>query len=124
MPRILIIDDNKEFRDLLRAALEREGHTVEEAADGEEGIKAYKQSIPDLVVTDMIMPVKEGLETMIELRKEYPDVKIIAVSGDGFEEPMTYLDGAELLGGALRTFVKPFNIEEFLQAVEELTRGR
>jgi len=120
MPRILVIDDNDEIRDLIREILESAGYEVVDATNGDEGIKAYRAAPTDLVITDMIMPEKEGLETMVELRREFPDVKIIAMSGDGFEEPMTYLDGARLIGGALCTFAKPFNVSDFLQTVKEL----
>jgi CheY-like chemotaxis protein len=123
MPRILVIDDNDEIRELIREILEGAGFEVVEASNGDEGIKIFRSDPTDLVITDMIMPEKEGLETMVELRREFPDVKIIAMSGDGFEEPMTYLDGARLIGGALRTFAKPFNVSEFLAAVKELAPG-
>lgn len=120
MARILVIDDNDEIRGLIREILEGAGYEVVDASNGDEGIKTYRASPTDLVITDMIMPEKEGLETMVELRREFPGVKIIAMSGDGFEEPTTYLDGARLIGGALRTFAKPFNISDFLDAVKEL----
>ena len=120
MANILIIDDNYDFRKLFREVLEQSGYDVYEAGDGEEGISAYKDNNIDLVITDMIMPKKEGLETMIELRRDFPLVKIIAMSGDGFEAPMNYLDGAKLLGGATRAFIKPFSMEDMLEAIGEV----
>lgn len=120
MARILIIDDNAEFRSLMRALLEKAGYEVTEASNGEDGLKKYESSPADLVITDMIMPVKEGLETILELRKIDPSSKIIAVSGDGVEEPKTYLEGAEFIGGATRCFVKPFQLDDMLEAVREL----
>ena len=120
MANILIIDDNYDFRKLFREVLEKYGYDVYEAGDGEEGISVYKDNNIDLVITDMIMPKKEGLETMIELRRDFPSVKIIAMSGDGFEAPMNYLDGAKLLGGATRTFIKPFSMEDMLEAIREV----
>jgi CheY-like chemotaxis protein len=120
MARILVIDDNDEFRDLMRRWLETAGHEVMGAPNGDEGIKLYRKKPADLVITDMIMPEKEGLETMVELRRDFPDVKIIAVSGGGFEDPKNYLESAKLIGGALRTFTKPFQKEELFKAIEEI----
>jgi len=120
MERILIIDDNYDFRKFIREVLEKEGYEVAEAADGDEGISLFREKPADLVITDLIMPGKEGIQTMVELRRDFPDVKIIAVSGGGFEEPTTYLEGAELIGGALRTFTKPFPVEDLLEAIKEL----
>ncbi len=120
MARILVIDDNDEFRGLMRRWLEGAGYEVVDASNGNEGIKLYRKRPADLVITDMIMPEKEGLETMVELRRDFPDVKIIAVSGGGFEDPKNYLESAKLIGGALRTFTKPFQKEELLEAIEEI----
>lgn len=120
MARILIIDDNYDFRKFIREVLEKEGYEVTEAADGDEGLKVFREKGADLVITDIIMPGKEGIQTMVELRRDSPDVKIIAVSGGGFEEPTTYLEGAELIGGALRSFTKPFQVGDLLKAIEEL----
>jgi CheY-like chemotaxis protein len=120
MARILVIDDNDEMRDVLRRWLEREGYEVSEAADGDEGIKLFHKEPADLVIADIIMPKKEGIETMVELRRDFPDLKIIAISGGGVEEPENYLESARLIGGALRTFTKPFKRDELLQAVKEL----
>ncbi len=120
MARILVIDDNDDFRKVIREVLEKEGYEVVEAGDGDEGISLFKEKPADLVITDLIMPGKEGIQTMVELRRDFPDVKVIAVSGGGFEGPRTYLEGAELIGGALRTFIKPFPPEELLKAIKEL----
>ena len=120
MARILVIDDDEAIRQLLRAWLERSGYEVAEAANGAEGCEAFRKEPADLVVTDIIMPEKEGLETMVELRNEYPDVKIIAISGGGIEDAEHYLEGARLVGGALRTFTKPLDRKEFIEAVKEL----
>lgn len=120
MAKILIIDDNGEFRTVFKEMLERSGYTVVEASNGEEGIKRYKENPVDLVITDIVMPGKEGLETMLELRRYNPGVKIIAISGGGFEGPGTYLESAALLGGALRTFAKPFHMEKMLSAIKEV----
>ena len=120
MARVLVIDDNKELRELLKRWLEGAGYEVQEAFNGAEGLRLYRENPADLVVADIIMPEKEGIETMVELRKDYPDVKLIAISGGGFEKPDSYLEGAKLIGGALRTFAKPFKREDFLKAVKEI----
>lgn len=124
MASILVIDDNDDFRKLMKEVLEKEGYEVLDASDGDEGIRLYRDHGADVVITDMIMPKKEGLETMIDLRKEFPDVKIIAISGDGFEEPMTYLDSAKLIGGAEYAFTKPFAMKELLATIKKLVEDR
>ncbi len=120
MARILIIDDNDEFRRTLRMSLEKAGYDIVEASNGNEGIRIYHDKPTDLVIADVIMPEKEGVGTMIELRRDFPDVKIIAISGGGFEEPADYLEGAELVGGAQRVLAKPFTREEMLRTIKEL----
>lgn len=119
MARILIIEDDAAIRDLLRVLLERKGHTVREAGDGQEGIHLYRTDPCDLVITDLIMPRKEGLETIVALRQEFPRLKIIAISGGSRDNREDYLKTAELCG-ASRIFHKPFNNEEILAAVDEL----
>lgn len=123
MARILIIDDNDEFRAVFREMLEKAGYGVIEASNGNEGIKLYRQSPTDIVITDIVMPGKEGMETMVELKREFPDVKLIAMSGGGFEDPETYLEGAKLIGGAIRTFAKPFSMEAMLKAIKDIIGG-
>lgn len=119
MAHILVIDDDDQIRKTLRAVLEREGHEVVEAPDGKVGMRIFQDKGADLVITDIIMPEKDGIETILELRKDYPDAKIIAMSGGGEIEPRVYLRFASQLG-ALRTLVKPFEREELLTAVQEL----
>jgi len=119
MKRILIIDDDVQFRQMLLQTLERAGYEVVEAADGNEGIKLFRESPTDLVITDIIMPKKEGIETIIELKREFTDVKIIAISGGGRLEAKGYLKSAKNLKVA-RTFEKPFDREELLEAIQEL----
>ncbi|MBW2709831.1 MAG: response regulator [Deltaproteobacteria bacterium] len=116
---ILVIDDDETIRELLRAILEREGYRVLEASDGDKGIKQFRETPTDLVITDIIMPGKEGIETIRDLRREFPDVKIIAISGGGRIGPDAYLEMAKVLG-ALRTFSKPFDQKSLLKAVEEV----
>ncbi len=100
-----------------------EGHEVVNASNGKEGIKLFRENGADLIITDIVMPEKEGLETIMELRKGYPDVKIIAISGGGRVDPESYLTMAEKMG-ASRTLTKPFEREELLEAVRELLGER
>src|SRR5210317_1834310 len=111
MPNILIIDDDNQFRTMLRKMVERNGYEVIEASDGKEGIKLYRKNPTDLIITDLIMPEKDGIETIQELRKDFPDVKIIAISGGGRLGPHDYLHLAKMLG-AQRTLTKPIELDE------------
>lgn len=119
MPHVLVIDDEVQIREVLRTVLERVGYTVSEAADGLEGLKIYADRAIDLVVTDIIMPEKGGIDTIMDLRRDFPDCKIIAISGGGMCGEVSYLDMA--IGvGADRAIGKPFVLDDFLAAVEEL----
>ena len=119
MPRILIIEDEEHVRSLTRKTLEMEGFDVFEAEDGDSGIKAYDENDIDLIVTDIIMPGKEGIETIMELRKKNPEVKIIAISGAGKMGPGEYLRLASTFG-ANHTFAKPFDRKEFVETIKGL----
>ncbi|MCP3955776.1 MAG: response regulator, partial [Desulfobacterales bacterium] len=81
--RILIIDDDIHVLAMLRKMLEREGYEIVVALDGNEGLRLYRENPTKLIITDLIMPEKEGLETIIELRQNFPDTRIIAMSGGG-----------------------------------------
>jgi CheY-like chemotaxis protein len=118
MARILIIDDEPQIRSMLRLMLERVGYEVAEAPDGIEGIRRYRENPADLIITDLIMPNKDGIGMIIDLKKEFPKVKIIAMSGGGVNRPEGYLDGAKKLGAA-RTLTKPIDRDEMLKAVKE-----
>lgn len=118
MARILVIDDEELVRFTLKKALEKAGHEVVEAANGNDGIEVYKQSPVDLVITDIIMPQKEGVETIVELRRDHPDVKIIAISGGGRTGTTDYLELAKEFG-ARHVLKKPFGRQELLDAVQE-----
>ncbi len=119
MSHVLIIDDEVQIREVLRTVLERVGYTVSEAGDGIQGLRVYSDGGIDLVVTDIIMPHKGGIDTIMDLRRDFPDVKIIAISGGGMCGEVSYLDMA--IGvGADRAIGKPFVLDDFLAAVEEL----
>ncbi|MEP6934926.1 MAG: response regulator, partial [Nitrospirota bacterium] len=118
MPSILIIDDDDSLRDGLHRTLRKEGYTIMEASGGGGGLKQLERSPVDLVLLDMFMPDKDGLETIRELRRTHPGIRIIAMSGGGFKGTVDVLHVAELLG-ARRTLAKPFTREELLDAVHE-----
>ncbi len=119
MPCILIIDDDHQVRAMLRQMLEREGYEVMEACDGAEGVRLYREQQADIIILDIIMPNKEGIETIADLKMEFPEVKIIAISGGGRIGPEAYLEVAEGFG-ALRIFTKPVEREKLLTTVREL----
>ena len=119
MPKILVIDDDEAIRTLLAEALIATGHTVRLAADGNIGLKLFRAAPADLVITDLVMPEKEGLETIMELRREFPGVHIIAMSGGFAHDAGLYLHMAERLGAA-RVLRKPFRVAELTTAIAEV----
>jgi DNA-binding response OmpR family regulator len=116
MANILIVDDEMQLREMLRIVLEDAGHCVREAADGHEALKSYFDQPVDLVVTDIIMPNKEGTEIILELRRSHSDVKIVAMSGGGRNSSQDYLKLAKKFGANM-TLAKPFTNQEFLDAI-------
>jgi len=119
MKRILVIDDDTQMREMLRKVLERAGYEVEDAADGKIGTNIHRKEPVDLVVTDLIMPEKEGIETIREFRRDFPQLKIIAISGGGRIGADGYLSVAKTMG-AHRIFSKPFDLKTFAETVKEL----
>jgi DNA-binding NtrC family response regulator len=119
LPRLLIIDDDSALRAVLRATLERAGHEVAEAEDGNQGIKVFREQPFDLVLCDLVMDKKEGLETIRDLVRLCRDVKIIAMSGGLFGWNLDMLPVAHKLGAA-KTLKKPFDVRTLLSAVDEL----
>lgn len=119
MATIYVFDDEPSILLMIKKMLEKAGHEVSTALNGREGMELINAKKPDLLITDILMPEKEGLETIMELRKKYPDLKIIAISGGGRFGPEGYLPGAKLLGADL-VFQKPLVQKEFLQAISSL----
>ena len=117
--RILVIDDDEQMRVLLRQVMEWSGFTVVDAENGRKGMQIQRRQPADLVITDLIMPEQEGLETIGLLKKEFPGVKIVAISGGGRIGPEAYLPAARELGADL-VFSKPFDVKEFVTAVRGL----
>ena len=119
MNKILIIDDEHHILLMLKKMLERNGFEVDLAANGNEGLDLFKRSPSDLVITDIIMPEKEGLETIREMRRLRSDLKIIAMSGGGKVSADNYLEIAKIFG-ASKVMEKPFSQQEMVSAVKEL----
>ena len=122
MTRVLLIEDNDDVRTMLCLALEQAGCEVREASDGEVGLRLYRESPADVVVTDIIMPNREGLETILAIRAIRPDAAIIAISGGGHTSMEDCLWFANHFGAA-RVLAKPFDPSELIAAVNELSRG-
>src|SRR5659263_332114 len=119
MAKILVLDDELSILLMIKKMLEKAGHEVSLALNGKEGVELFERSKPDLLITDIIMPEKEGLETIFELRRKHPELKIIAISGGGRISPDGYLPGAKLFGADM-VFEKPLIQKEFMQAVSLL----
>jgi CheY-like chemotaxis protein len=119
MATILVIDDDDAVRRMVRLSLERAGHQVAEARNGMEGAMLYRSRSFDLVITDVFMPEQDGIETIQELRGEYPSIRILAISGGGSAGLSGPLTDARLLG-ADDVLAKPFDAAHLVTAVEVL----
>ncbi len=122
MSRVLVVDDHPQILRMLQMWLERDGHEVCLAEDGNDALDALELEPDgfDVVITDIVMPEKEGLELILDLKKKYGKLKIIAMSGGGQLHPLTYLRMADKLKADM-TFSKPLKPRELLSAVRELT---
>lgn len=116
MATILIVDDDPQVCDVLQHVLQEEGHTVHSAFNGAEGISLYRQHPAELVILDILMPEKEGLETILELRREFPGVMIIAMSAAGEGAKVDLLNLAQGLGAQYQ-LTKPFHLQNVLDLV-------
>jgi DNA-binding response OmpR family regulator len=123
MARILIIDDDAAFLKMLHQVLERAGHMVTKALNGKIGVNLFREEQAELVITDIVLPEKEGLEIIQELKRDFPAVRIIAISGGGRRGEPLYLEMAKKFG-ADRVFMKPFERQELLSAIDELLLAR
>lgn len=121
MSKILLIDDDSHFREMFAELLKRENYEVIESSDGRNAVPLFESHKPDLVITDIIMPDKEGIETILDLKKNNPNIKIIAISGGGRTNAMDNLRSARLLGASV-TFEKPFDNKEILQTISDLIK--
>jgi DNA-binding response OmpR family regulator len=121
--KVLVIEDDQAVRSVICRALQRVGHTVLEGFDGRDGFDQVLRSKVDLVITDILMPNQEGIETIQQLKSLEPDLPIIAMSGVRREGPFSVLDDALMIGADL-ALEKPFDVPTLIDAVESLLRQR
>jgi DNA-binding response OmpR family regulator len=119
MARILLADDDDSFRKMLGLSLTKLGHDVAEVRNGKEAISVINKEPPDLLITDLVMPEKEGLETIDEVKRKHPSLKIIAMSGGGRVNATDYLNIARAMGADL-VLAKPFSIDEMVASLSSL----
>ena len=123
MALVLVIDDNDGLRSMVRRALESAGHQVVEASDGRQGLMLARERRPDAMITDILMPTKEGLETIREARASWPRLAIIAMSGGGNMRTLDLL-GVALQFGANKVLEKPFRPAALRAALDEVLQAR
>jgi CheY-like chemotaxis protein len=117
MPSVLVVDDQEWIRKLVREVLEQAGYVVEEARGGNEGLGRYRARQADVVIMDILMPDQDGIESIVTLRREFPESRVIAMTGGGdMIGILNFLDVARMLG-ANRTLQKPFTVNALLEAV-------
>jgi len=119
MAHILLIEDEQQVRGLLRETLEQEGHEVVECKDGTEGLRNYKKGLTDLVILDVLLPEKDGFETLRELKQQDPQVNVLAISG-GFAPGAANILQIALRLGAREVLAKPFDLKSFQTVVNHL----
>jgi len=119
MARILVIDDQEPIRRVVRRALEQDGHEVFDASDGEIGMEILESQSFEVVITDIFMPGQDGIVTLRQIRKRFPAVKVIVISGGDSSGIMDLRQDAELLG-AVKTLQKPFNAREIMDVVRSV----
>lgn len=122
MKRILIVDDEESIRSLLQEIFSREGYETLLAPNGKKAMELFKAHTVDLVITDIVMPEKEGLETIREIRAEDPDIPVIAMSGGGQIQPDRYLQVAQMFG-ADEIVEKPIGNNAILDLVEKCLKA-
>ena len=122
MARILIVDDEENVRFTLVKALKSLNHEIYQAADGNAALAILAEQEIDLIVTDIFMPNREGLETIIEIRMNWPEVKLVAMSGGGRIRNTEFLDIAKKFGADL-VLKKPFSMMEFRNEIGRLLNG-
>lgn len=117
MSKILVVDDDAQMRTMISQMLEREGYTISTASNGKEAVTRYRQVNSDLVVLDILMPEMDGIEATMQLKREFPNIRILAMSGGRRAlSPQFNLDSAMVLG-VQGTLAKPFTREQLLRAV-------
>ena len=119
IPRVLVVDDSADIRGMLQAQLEMEGFDVATAPDGARALALLGRQRTDLIITDLFMPDKDGIETILEIREKYPAVQIVAMSGWDSRQGSDYLKVAREIG-AVRTVKKPFELTDIVKIVRDL----
>ena len=119
MARILVIDDQEPIRRIVRRALEQAGHEVLDASDGAMGMQLLASHPVEVVISDIFMPGQDGIITLRQIRKQYPAVKVIVISGGDSSGILDLRQDAELLG-ALKSLPKPFTAREIVDAVKSV----
>ena len=119
MATILVVDDDDDLRPLLVGVLQAAGYQTLEASNGVLGLRLLRQQKVDLLVTDLVMPEKEGLELIMDVRAQFPGLRVVAISGGVWSSKQSFLPVAKKLG-ADRAMSKPFTIEQFLTTIEEV----
>ena len=122
MARIVVIDDQEPIRRIVRRALENDGHEVFEASDGEVGMALLEQEPADVVITDIFMPGMDGIQTLRAIRKRFPAIKVIAMSGGDSTGLLDLRHDAELLG-AMKSIQKPFSARDIVEVVRSVLGG-
>ena len=122
MSSILVVDDDTQVLDVMSEMLRLEGHNVSIAENGQQAVNQMRDARFDLVITDLIMPEKEGFETIADIRKNSSELPIIAISGGGRVGPMDYLETARFIS-ADATLAKPFGHQELITTVSDLLAG-
>jgi DNA-binding response OmpR family regulator len=117
--RILLIDDEPALRDLFKALLEAQGHEVAIAEHGRAAMEILRQQPFDLVMTDVLMPEQDGIETIVQIRSHWPKLRVLAMTGGGHLDAHYYLRVAKNLG-ATSLLQKPFSADELLHAIRGL----
>ena len=121
MARIIVIDDDQLLRTTVRRALESEGHEVREADEGEQGLALLAAQPADLLITDIFMPGQDGIVTLVRMRKEFPGLKVIVMSGGGMDGRLDFLEDARMLG-AVATLRKPFGPADVRRVVADVLK--
>jgi CheY-like chemotaxis protein len=119
MACILIVEDDKDLREMLKISLLKRNYTVHEASNGKEALLRFKPALTDMVITDLIMPDEDGLKVIMKIKELKPTIKVIAISGGGKAGPGNYLNLAKALG-ADEIFPKPFSINDLIRKIDEL----
>jgi len=117
MPVVLVVDDEPQVRSMIREALEEAGYTVVEATGGKEGLDRYRMRPADVVLMDILMPDQDGLESILAFRREFPNSRVIAMTGGGdMIGVLNFLEVAKMMGASM-TLQKPFDRQVLLKAV-------